>query len=203
MRILQEALAPPPCMGRTVFASLGVAPCRWGGGSVHGGPDLLQHQHRRSPSRRSVDVVSARRPVRSGGDRRRIDGSVLRTRKGGGAADGAGSFQDLNFAADVGAYRYVAARLRLTDIASGATSGSVTIQIQTATQNRMEEYVAVPGSGGADLEFTVAYNAAAGDIELEVSENFARYLRWVVTGWSLSGGTNDKIAFSIDLVLKN
>ncbi len=121
----------------------------------------------------------------------------------GAKAKAEGTTQDLNFAADVGAYKYVAARLRLTGIAGAPSGGTVTIQIQTATENKEEEYIAVPGTSGADLEYTINFNDPTGDIQLEISERFARYLRWAVTDWSFTGGSGEEIGFSIDLVLKD
>ncbi len=115
-----------------------------------------------------------------------------------------GQAQSFNDAVDAGAYRYAAVRFRLNGIAGGAGSGSVKIQVKTATRNEPGEYLDIKDeSDTTQFEFTVAYNDSPGDLHFEVSDRFARYLRWEVTGWTLDGGTNDTISFSIDLVLKN
>lgn len=98
--------------------------------------------------------------------------------------------QDLDFAVDAGAYRYVAGRLRVDG--SSATSGNLTVMLQHALINDVSEYKTL-------ITFTnVAWNASFPSVEISTSEQFGRYLRWVVVAVPSGGETK----FSIELILK-
>ena len=97
--------------------------------------------------------------------------------------------QDPDFVVDAGAYRYVAARLKIEGVSG---TGSVVIEIEHAAISDDQEFTNL-------LAFaTVTDGSSFPTIEIKTSETFARYLRWNATTMS---ATAAKI--NIELVLKN
>lgn len=115
----------------------------------------------------------------------------------------AGDGLDLRFAVDVGAYTYGAFRLKLWKIDGSPSAGTATIQLQTSLFNEDGEYKALIDKDAADAEFTINYNDSTPRVvDIIVSDRLARYLRWVCTDFSLTGGTNPSFAISIEGIVK-
>jgi hypothetical protein len=100
--------------------------------------------------------------------------------------------QSVDFAIDAGDSRYLSARLRV-DAQSGSTAGSNVFKIQHAALPNDDEFEDL-------LTFTsVAHDETLPYIDIQYTENFSRYLRWVMDT-AATGLTG--ISFSIELILK-
>jgi len=97
--------------------------------------------------------------------------------------------QDPDFVVDAGAYRYVAARLKVEGVSG---TGTVIVGLEHAAINDDQEFANLTTFD------TVTDGSSFPTIDIKTSETFARYLRWNATTMS---ATAAKI--NIELVLKN
>ena len=110
--------------------------------------------------------------------------------------------QSIEDALDVGAHKFAAIAFRVDRIDGSPTDGTVSFAIEHAVERDNFAFAALDGIDGSLLKFTVNWNDKAGQTYIEVSERFARYLRWTCTEFDFSGGADWAVFFSIELILK-
>ncbi len=103
---------------------------------------------------------------------------------------------------DAGAYRYGYFEFVVERIEGTPTSGTVTVELETASANESFRWKAVKNLSDSAISFTVNYNDANSTLSVAISDRFARFLRWKVSAFALSGGANYVVTFSIRAVLK-
>ena len=108
--------------------------------------------------------------------------------------------QRVEFAVDCGAYRFVSARLRIDAVRGSPTTGAASFALQHAAVNEEVEYLT-----HSELTFTNIGTSisTSPNIEIKTTEKFARFLRWIITDWTYSGGADVTLLFSIELTLKD
>ena len=110
--------------------------------------------------------------------------------------------QSIDEALDVGSHRHAAIALRVDRIMGSPTGGTVTIGLQHAVERNNLAFATLDDIDGNTLEFTVNWNDEGGQTYIEVSDRFARYLRWTCTDFSLTGGASYAVFVSIELILR-